>query len=50
MIRRRTSSCRTPQRRPPARTAKPQDLDAIAGHLQRHNNIESATWTVSTES
>jgi putative Mg2+ transporter-C (MgtC) family protein len=31
-------------------TAKPQDLDAITGHLQRHNSIESAIWTVSTES
>lgn len=31
-------------------TAKPQDLDAITGHLQRHDSIESATWTVSTES
>lgn len=31
-------------------TAKSQDLDAVTGHLQRHANIESATWTVSTES
>jgi putative Mg2+ transporter-C (MgtC) family protein len=31
-------------------TAKSQDLDAITGHLQRHDSIESATWTVSTES
>jgi putative Mg2+ transporter-C (MgtC) family protein len=31
-------------------TARPQDLDAIANHLARHENIESATWTVSTES
>jgi putative Mg2+ transporter-C (MgtC) family protein len=30
--------------------AKPQDLDAITDHLTRHDNIESATWTVSTES
>jgi putative Mg2+ transporter-C (MgtC) family protein len=30
-------------------TAQPQDLDAITGHLQRHDSIESATWTVSTE-
>jgi len=31
-------------------TAKPQDLDAIIGHLKHHSSIESATWTVSTES
>jgi len=31
-------------------TAKAQDLDAIVAHLERHDNIESATWTVSTES
>jgi putative Mg2+ transporter-C (MgtC) family protein len=31
-------------------SARAQDLDAITGHLQRHENIESATWTVSTES
>ena len=31
-------------------TAKTQDLDAITAHLERHQNIESATWTVSTES
>ncbi len=29
-------------------TARPEDLDAIASHLARHDNIESATWTVST--
>jgi putative Mg2+ transporter-C (MgtC) family protein len=31
-------------------TAKPQDLDAITCHLARHENIGSATWTVSTGS
>jgi putative Mg2+ transporter-C (MgtC) family protein len=31
-------------------TAKTLDLDAITAHLERHENIESATWTVSTES
>ena len=31
-------------------TANPQDLDAITGHLASHAEIESATWTVSTES
>jgi len=31
-------------------TAKPQDLDAITCHLARHSDIDSATWTVSTES
>jgi putative Mg2+ transporter-C (MgtC) family protein len=30
-------------------TAKPADLDAIAEHLNRHPEIESATWTVSAE-
>ena len=31
-------------------TANPQDLDAVTHHLERHEIIESATWTVSTES
>jgi putative Mg2+ transporter-C (MgtC) family protein len=31
-------------------SANPQDLDAITGHLERHDEIESSTWTVSTES
>ena len=31
-------------------TANPDDLDAIARHLETHGHIESATWTVSTES
>jgi putative Mg2+ transporter-C (MgtC) family protein len=31
-------------------TANPADLDAITAHLGRHDNIESATWTVSTTS
>jgi putative Mg2+ transporter-C (MgtC) family protein len=31
-------------------TANPEDLDAITQHLERHDTIESATWTVSTES
>jgi putative Mg2+ transporter-C (MgtC) family protein len=31
-------------------TANPDDLDAVARHLERHDAIESATWTVSTES
>ena len=31
-------------------TAKSQDLDAITNHLKRHENIDNATWTVSTES
>jgi putative Mg2+ transporter-C (MgtC) family protein len=30
-------------------TANPTDLDAITAHLERHENIASATWTVSTE-
>jgi putative Mg2+ transporter-C (MgtC) family protein len=30
-------------------TARTQDLDAITAHLERHDHIESATWTVSTE-
>jgi len=31
-------------------TANAQDLDAITNHLERHDIVESATWTVSTES
>ena len=31
-------------------TANPLDLDAITQHLERHDEIESSTWTVSTES
>lgn len=31
-------------------TARPEDLDAIVAHLDRHENIDSATWTVSTMS
>jgi putative Mg2+ transporter-C (MgtC) family protein len=31
-------------------TANPEDLDAITADLERHDDIESATWTVSTES
>jgi len=31
-------------------SASPHDLDAIVGHLERHEPVESATWTVSTES
>ncbi len=31
-------------------TANPEDLDAITTHLARHDNIDSATWTVSTTS
>ncbi len=31
-------------------TADAQDLDAITAHLGRHENIVSATWTVSTTS
>ena len=30
-------------------SAKAEDLDAIAAHLERHDIIESATWTVSTD-
>lgn len=30
-------------------SADPRDLDAIAQHLARHDHVESATWTVSTE-
>lgn len=30
--------------------ANPDDLDAIVRHLETHGHIESATWTVSTES
>jgi putative Mg2+ transporter-C (MgtC) family protein len=31
-------------------SANPEELDAITKHLERHDLIESATWTVSTES
>src|ERR1700742_2790945 len=31
-------------------TANPDVLDAVTRHLERHDGIESATWTVSTES
>ena len=31
-------------------TADPDELDAATRHLERHDAIESATWTVSTES
>jgi putative Mg2+ transporter-C (MgtC) family protein len=31
-------------------TANPDELDAVTRHLERHDGIESATWTVSTES
>lgn len=31
-------------------SADPQDLDAVTNHLASHVEIESATWTVSTES
>ena len=31
-------------------TARTEDLDAIVSHLDRHENIDSATWTVSTMS
>ena len=31
-------------------SANPEDLDAVAHHLERHEAIESATWTVETES
>jgi putative Mg2+ transporter-C (MgtC) family protein len=31
-------------------TAKAEDLDAITTHLQAHDGIEDATWTVSTTS
>jgi len=30
-------------------TANPDDLDAVTRHLERHDSIVSATWTVSTE-
>jgi len=30
-------------------TANPDELDAITHHLERHDAIESATWTVSAE-
>ena len=31
-------------------TAKEADLDAITDHLARHDEVISATWTVSTTS
>jgi len=31
-------------------TARAEDLDAIVAHLDRHENIDSATWTVSPKS
>jgi putative Mg2+ transporter-C (MgtC) family protein len=31
-------------------TANPEELDAITRHLERHDVIDSATWTVGTES
>lgn len=31
-------------------SANSDDLDAITGHLERHGAIDTATWTVSTES
>lgn len=31
-------------------SANPQDLDAVTRHLERHDSVDSATWTVSTES
>ena len=31
-------------------SAKPEDLDAITNHLKAHNEIEDATWSVSTTS
>ncbi len=31
-------------------TANPQDLDAITAHLATHPEVDSATWTVSTDS
>jgi putative Mg2+ transporter-C (MgtC) family protein len=30
-------------------SANPGELDAVTRHLETHNSIESATWTVSTE-
>ena len=30
-------------------TANPEELDAVVHHLERHDSIDSATWTVSTE-
>jgi putative Mg2+ transporter-C (MgtC) family protein len=30
--------------------ANPEDLDAITRHIEQHEGINSATWTVSTES
>jgi putative Mg2+ transporter-C (MgtC) family protein len=29
-------------------SANPADLDAIANHLERHDEVISATWTVGT--
>jgi putative Mg2+ transporter-C (MgtC) family protein len=31
-------------------SANPEDLDAITRNLEKHEAVESATWTVSTES
>ena len=31
-------------------TASAEDLDAITSHLEKHPEIEDATWTVSTTS
>ena len=31
-------------------SANPAELDAVVRHLERHAAIETATWTVSTES
>ncbi|MBL6853525.1 MAG: MgtC/SapB family protein, partial [Alphaproteobacteria bacterium] len=31
-------------------SADPKELDAVARHLERHEAIASATWTVGTES
>jgi putative Mg2+ transporter-C (MgtC) family protein len=31
-------------------TANPDELDAVTRHLERHDAIDSATWTVGTES
>jgi putative Mg2+ transporter-C (MgtC) family protein len=33
-----------------ATTANPDELDAVTRHLEKHAGIESATWTVGTES
>ena len=32
-----------------ASTAQPQELDAVTRHLEKHEAIESATWTVGTK-